>query len=299
MCVIPEKSNRRTYNGAAKDSELTDLRHALQFEVGCKSGVATEVGENRKRSGSDHGTADGEPVQSVRKIHGVARSDNHKHNEGHERQEGQRPELGMNRPSLNHQVRVELLEEGNDQRGGVFSAVLQDDHRNRNQNAGPDLKAQLGACGKAEIAAMNDLEVVVGKTNRTKRQRGKDRNPDEWIAQVCPQQCRHQNGDGDQQPTHRRRARFFLMSLRTFFADVLPDLEIAQTTNHDGPNDEPGEERGKAGEGGPESQVTKNTEGRKIMEELQVEQPVEQSASDTSCQLSAVSSQVPAPRRRG
>jgi hypothetical protein len=27
------------------------------------------------------------------------------------------------------------------------------------------------------------------------------------------------------------------------------------------------------------------------MEELQVEQPVEQSASDTSCQLSAVSSQ--------
>ena len=151
--------------------------------------------------------------------------------------------------------------------------------------------AQLGACGKSEIAVMNDLKVVIGKTDRAEGHRGKHGDPDKRIAQVRPEQRRHQDGDGDQQTTHGRSARFFLMSLRTLFAYVLPDLEIAQALNHDRPNDQAGEKGGEAGESCAESQVTKNAEWRKIMEELQVEQPVEQSASDTSCQLSAVSSQ--------
>jgi hypothetical protein len=70
----------------------------------------------------------------------------------------------------------------------------------------------------------------------------------------------------------------------------LTDLEIAQPPNDHRPNNEPGEKRSKTGEGCAKRQVTENTEGRKIMKEFQVEQPVEQSASDTSCQLSAVSS---------
>src|SRR5208337_5137321 len=86
-----------------------------------------------------------------------------------------------------------------------------------------------------------------------------------------------------------------LMSLRPFLADVLPDLEIAQSPNHDRPNNQAGEESGEAGEGCAKSQITKDAERRKIMEELQVEQPVEQSASNTSCQLSAVSSQLSVP----
>src|SRR5208282_318967 len=53
--------------------------------------------------------------------------------------------------------------------------------------------------------------------------------------------------------------------------------------------------RREAGESGAKSQVTKDTEWRKIMEQLQIEQPVEQSASDSSCQLSAVSSQLLVP----
>jgi len=136
---------------------------------------------------------------------------------------------------------VELLEEWDHQLGGVLSAVLQNDQHDRDHDAGRDLKAQLGAHGKAEIAAMNDFKVVVGKTDRTERQRGKHGDPDKRIAQVGPEQCRHQDGNGNQQAAHRRRARFFLMSLRPFFANVLPDLEIAQAPNHDRPNDQAGE----------------------------------------------------------
>src|SRR5229473_1714877 len=197
----------------------------------------------------------------------------------------------MNRQSLDHQVRVELLEEWDQEPGGVLSAVLQSDQCDRNQDAGRPLKAQLGAGSKAEVAAMNNFKVVVGKTDRGEGHRGKHGDPDERIAQVRPEQCRHQNGDGDQQAAHGRSARFFLMRLRSLFADVLPDLEIAQAGNHDRPNDQASKKSGEASERGAESQVTKNTEWRKIMVELQVEQPVEQSASDTSSRFSVLSSQ--------
>src|SRR6266849_2752563 len=204
----------------------------------------------------------------------------------------------MNRQSLDHQVRVELLEEWDQEPGGVLSAVLQSDQCDRNQDAGRPLKAQLGAGSKAEVAAMNNFKVVVGKTDRGEGHRGKHGDPDERIAQVRPEQCRHQNGDGDQQAAPGRSARFFLMRLRSLFADVLPDLEIAQAGNHDRPNDQASKKSGEASERGAESQVTKKTEWRKIMVELQVEQPVEQSASDTSCQLSAVSPQLLVPSAR-
>src|SRR5712692_180460 len=194
----------------------------------------------------------------------------------------------MNRQSLDHQVRVELLEEWDQEPGGVLSAVLQSDQCDRNQDAGRPLKSQLGACSKAEVAAMNNFKVVVRKTDRGEGHRGKHGDPDKRIAQVRPEQCRHQNGDGDQQAAHGRSARFFLMRLRSLFADVLPDLEIAQAGNHDRPNDQASKKSGEASERGAESQVTKNTEWRKIMVELQVEQPVEQTSSPSSARRSVL-----------
>src|SRR5258708_7780316 len=207
--------------------------------------------------------------------------------------------MKMNRQSLDHQVWVKLLEERHKQSSGVFSAVLQSDQRDRNQDAGGGLISQLGARGKSEIAMMNDFKVVIGKPDRAKRHRGKHSDPHKRIAQVRPEQRRHQDGDGDQQAAHGRRASFLLVSLRTLFAYVLPDLEIAQAPNHDRPNDQSSKKRGEAGKGCAESQITENTEGRKVMEELQVEQPVEQSASNTSSRFSVLSSQFPTPRAEG
>src|ERR1700723_1129600 len=143
---------------------------------------------------------------------------------------------------------------------------------------------------------MNNLNVVVGKANRRKRHRGKNRDPHKRIAQVRPQQRRHKNGNRNEQPAHRRSAPFFLMRLRPLFAYVLPNLKVAQPPNHNRPHDQPCKKRSKARKGSAESKITKNTKRRKIMEQLQVEQPVEQSASEKiSCQLSAVSSQFLTP----
>ena len=90
------------------------------------------------------------------------------------------------------------------------------------------------------------------------------------IAQVGPEQRRHQDGDGNQQAAHGRRAGLFLVRLRAFFADVLADLKFAQTLDDDGPDDQSGKKRGKAGEGGAERQITENAERREVVKELQI-----------------------------
>ena len=173
-------------------------------------------------------------------------------------------------PALDHQVRMELLEEWDQQSGGIFSAMLQGDQCDGNHDAGSDLIAEFGARGEAEIAAMNDFEIIVGKSDGREGERGEDGDPDERIAEVGPEQCGHENRDGDQQAAHGRSAGFFLVRLRTLFADVLADLKIAQTLNHDRPDDQSGEKRGEAGEGSAKSQIAENAEWRKIMVELQV-----------------------------
>ncbi len=78
---------------------------------------------------------------------------------------------------------------------------------------------------------MHNFDVVVGKTDGAKGTVENTAIHTKRIAQVRPKQSRHDNRDGDQQAAHGRRARFFLMSLRTFFADVLPDLKFAQPVN--------------------------------------------------------------------
>ena len=55
--------------------------------------MAADVSKNRKGPGGDDGAADGQTVQSVGEIHGIAGAHNHQHNENHERDEGQRPQM--------------------------------------------------------------------------------------------------------------------------------------------------------------------------------------------------------------
>src|SRR5438067_2978206 len=116
---------------------------------------------------------------------------------------------------------------------------------------------------------MGDLGVVVGKSDCGERARGEYGNPDEPVAQVGPEERRHNNRDNNQQSTHGRGPGFFLMSLRAFLPDVLPDLEITQTANHQGTDNESGEKSREAGEGGAEGDVAKDAEGRDVVLQLE------------------------------
>ena len=68
------------------------------------------------------------------------------------------------------------------------------------------------------------------------------------------------------------------MGLRAIFADVLSDLEVAQTTYDTRSDDQTDEECGQAGEGRTKGQIAENTErtDMKYDEALLIEQPVEQ-----------------------
>ena len=82
-----------SHHGAAENSQLADLRHALQFQIGCKCGVAADVGQHGQRARGDHGAADGQPIQPIRKVHRVARTHDHEHHENDERKKRQRPQM--------------------------------------------------------------------------------------------------------------------------------------------------------------------------------------------------------------
>src|SRR5271154_1669380 len=149
MRVVPEKSDGRSDHGSAKNRELPDLRHLLQFKIGGKSCMATEVSEHRQRPCRDHRATYGQTVETVRKIHGIARPHDNDGDEGYEWQERQRPELRVSHPSFNHQVGMKLLEKWNHQLGGIFSAVLQKNQCDRNYYTGNNLITELGARGEA------------------------------------------------------------------------------------------------------------------------------------------------------
>ena len=65
--------------------------------------------------------------------------------------------------------------------------MLQNDQRDGDDHAGRDLVADFGARREAKVAAMNNFQIVIGKTNRTESDGGKHGDPNKGIAQVGPE----------------------------------------------------------------------------------------------------------------
>src|SRR5216684_4103694 len=115
MRVVPEKPDARTHHGPAEDRELRHLGHFLQLQVFREIGVSADVGQHRQRSGGDDRASDGQSVEPVGEIHGVARSDDHQHHKQDKGGKSQPPERGAAAQRLNDQIGAELLHERNEQ----------------------------------------------------------------------------------------------------------------------------------------------------------------------------------------
>src|ERR1022692_786526 len=178
--------------------------------------------------------------------------------------------MTMSDPALDDKIRMELLEEWHDQAGGIFSPVLERDQSHGNNDTRGNLISELGPSGEAKVAAMNHLQIVVGEADGGEGDCRKDDDPNEGIRQIRPKQSGHQDCNRDQQSTHGGSAGLFLMRLRAFFANVLADLKLAQTLNHDRTDNQSCKKCGEAGERRAEGQITEDAEGRKVMKELQI-----------------------------
>ena len=203
----------------------------------------------------------------------------HEDDEGDEGQEGQEAEMRDGAGPVPEQIGMPALDEGHGELGGEELELREHDQGDGDAGRRRALPEELGAGGEAEAAALDDLDVVVGKADGAEGERGEDGDPDEGIGGVGPEHGGQQDGDDDEDAAHGGRARLLLVRLGPVFADVLADLELTQLLNDVGPDEQGDQQRGERGEGGAEREIAEDPEGVKEREQLFVEQPVEQEDS--------------------
>ena len=134
--------------------------------------------------------------------------------------------------------------------------------RRADAQADDELPEQLVAWQQAVMRPADDLQVVIGESDRPECRRREHGNPDERVAKIRPQQRRHERRGQDQESAHRRRAGLGPVRRRAFVTDDLPDLELLQLADHPGSENEPESERGHAGHRRPERDVARHVQDR-------------------------------------
>src|SRR5262245_20425815 len=123
---------------------------------------------------------------------------------------------------------MKSLEKGNHQVSGVLSPDLHHHQDDSDRDADQELKHQFASTGQTEITMMNDLQVVVCKSDGGKENRGEGDDPDVLVRKIGPEQSWDNDGNRDQHSTHCGRACLLLVGRRTLLPDKLPDLKFTQ-----------------------------------------------------------------------
>src|SRR3989338_4262222 len=271
--VVAKDAEGGAGHGGAEDGQLALLGHLGEVEVLGELGVAADVGERGEGAGGDGHAADGEPVQAVGEVDRVRRAHQHQHDEDDEGQRRQRQRVPAVQQRINHQVGPQLLEKGEQDVRRVERAAQGEQHAG-NHHRGQHLERKLGLGAQAQAAAVDRLQVVVGEADSAVSHQGEERQPEERVGQVRPQQRGNHDGGKNQQAAHGGRARLGLVA-GDFFADELADLEGAQPADHPGAEHQHQQQRREPGEGGAHRDVAEDIERGEVRLEPLVEEVVE------------------------
>src|SRR5438477_166630 len=159
---------------------------------------------------------------------------------------------------------------------GVKMVRSQNHQHHRYDSSRSKRQQEFHAAGKTEVSFIYYFQVIVGKANCAKRQSGENDHPYETIRKISPQQCRNNDGNGDEHAAHGGRAGFFMMSAGTLLADVLANLEFTKLADDGGADDQAHEQGGQTGKCSAEGDITKNAKWRKVGKETLIKKPVEQ-----------------------
>src|SRR3954464_2259500 len=140
MRVIPKEPDARANHRTAEDSQLGHLWNARQFKVVGKHRVTAYISQYRESAGGDDCASDREPVESVRKVHGIAGPYDDHRDECNEWQECQQPQIVIAYQRTDDQVRPEFLYERHDQMSAVFTARLHHDQDHRDNECKQELE---------------------------------------------------------------------------------------------------------------------------------------------------------------
>ena len=182
------------------------------------------------------------------------------------------------------QVGDQPLEEGEDQARVVGALLLQHHQHAADDECHENLPTHLVAWAQAMVILPNDLQVVVREADAAERRRRQHGDPDVDVRQVGPEQGGHERRGENQQAAHGRRARFRTMTLRSLLTDHLPDLELAQTPDHPGSEEETDGQRRQARRRRAKRDVPGDVQDTKRGVQ-RVEQEVEHRLYRTPCRL--------------
>jgi hypothetical protein len=164
-------------------------------------------GVGRGRNG--HGT-DGETVETVGEIHRVGGAEQDDH---HER------EIEQTHGDQH------ALEERHRQGSGVGGFTRHGSDRDPGRQPDHDLEGQFLAGGETEVAAISDLDPVIGKADGGEGHRDQQDGPNIPVAQIGPEQGRQHCAADDEDASHGWSPRLDLVVSRAFFPNGLADLQ--------------------------------------------------------------------------
>ena len=129
------------------------------------------------------------------------------------------------------------------------------------------LREELAAARQAEASSFGQLDVVVREADRSQSGERPQRDPDEPVGQVHPEDRRQDDAEQDQKAAHRRRAGLRKMRLGSLGSNQLADLAAFQKTNHGRTQRQREEERGHGRRRRAKRDVAKDVEGRNAFRE--------------------------------
>ena len=246
--VEPQETESGADDGAAENQHLASAGDVGKPEVGGEIEMAHDVGEHAQRRRHHDRRHDGEPVEPVGQVHGVARSHNH--------QVGQQD---VGRAEVNDDV----LEQRHDERGvgRAFGAVIKEQ---RHRQAANRLPEKLGPGADTARVLVDDFLVVVHPADGAEGGGGEQHRQHEAVGQVGPQQGGGGDGDEDHRPAHGRGTGLGEMRLRTVLTHRLSQLAHAQEPDHRRPDPETDHERGQHAEDGAQRDVTEHVQEREF-----------------------------------
>src|SRR5690606_26632525 len=231
-----------------------------------------------------HRRHDGQPVQTIGQVDGVAGPDDD--------EVGQYDEQGT-------QLELDALEERQDQGGlcGGVGGQIKDHGGDQTEYRLPEI---LPARRQTAGVLLDHLAVVIHPADGAEADGHTQHHPDIEVAQVRPQQGTDGDGGEDQGAAHGRGTLLGQVRLGTIVAHGLADLAQLQGADHPGTEEQRHAQGSQHAEDAAQGQVLENTEaGVKLLQVLRVHQLHVGMLSASCCEPSpraATTSTLPALR---
>ena len=242
--VEPQKTQARRDDGGAEHRHLADTGNIRDLEVVGELEMAGHVGDQGVSRGGGHDRSDGETIQAVGKVDGVGRPDDHQHGE---------------RDIPDAQVRPDVLQEGNGEDAAEIGLPVKNYHPGQGDG---HLEKELGPGGKAAAALALEFQGIVNEADHRESRRHKKGDRNVEIHDVGQEHRRGHQGENDERPSHRRRARLYRVSWRTVLADRLAHLRGRQGANQVGTQEKRDQQSHQRGQRGAKGDVAEDVEGR-------------------------------------